>query len=156
MSKLLLSILFVLLSTTLFSQQDSAKIMVAPPVSIHDSSSFAIFNLSIKNDSGTCISLKHCSNVKIFNCELGSSKNEGIRLEDCKNVDIGNCLLYNNSTCIYVIRSAEIRIRHTQFLNVHGPYPRGQFIQFNSVFGAGNMIEDNSGKISRSCQTLKI
>jgi parallel beta-helix repeat protein len=146
MIKLLSSILFLLLSSSLLSQMDLQKTKSLSPLSFSDSSSFVICNLKIRNDSGICVSLKNCRNIKIYNCDLGPSIKEGIHIEDCEDIVIENCFFSNNSSCIYVIRSTKIQIRGNQFLNVHGPYPRGQFVQFNSVFGSDNIIENNKGE----------
>ncbi|WEK36373.1 MAG: T9SS type A sorting domain-containing protein [Candidatus Pseudobacter hemicellulosilyticus] len=102
-----------------------------------------IFNESSLNHSGNCITLMNCNNVRIENCVIGPSAGEGIRLINCTNVIITNCYFMDNRTGILVEGGTGIKILNNQFLNIHGPFPRGQCVQFLEVNGAGNEISDN-------------
>ncbi|MGH9630264.1 MAG: NPCBM/NEW2 domain-containing protein, partial [Bryobacteraceae bacterium] len=47
---------------------------------------------------------------------------------------------------VYAMDSSSIKVDHNSFLNVQGPGPRGQFVQFNRVNGKNNRITCNTGK----------
>jgi hypothetical protein len=45
-----------------------------------------------------------------------------------------------------VLDSERIEVLHNRFYEAQGPLPRGQFVQFNKVFGSGNRIAFNHGE----------
>lgn len=101
-----------------------------------------INNLS-NNPNSTCIYLFDCNNVRIENCVLGPSIQEAIHLINCTNVTITNCYFMDNRTGVLVAGGSGIKVLNNQFLNAHGPFPRGQCVQFMEVTGAGNEISYN-------------
>lgn len=106
---------------------------------------FTIAHLNISGGSNACITLVNCYNVRIFQNKLYNSTDVGIRLCNCKNVHIFNNYFTNLSTGVYAERSdgGGIQVDHNQLLNMQGPYPRGQFVQFNQINGPGNLISYN-------------
>ncbi|MBD0260151.1 MAG: right-handed parallel beta-helix repeat-containing protein [Cytophagales bacterium] len=96
-------------------------------------SNITISGLRITNASGPCIILNNCSNVRIENCILGPSLDEGVRIYGSTNVTITNCSFESNSSGVYALQSTGIRVNYNQFSNVQGPFPRGQFVQFDKV-----------------------
>jgi parallel beta-helix repeat protein len=100
---------------------------------------------SIAGDSKACITLINCYNIKITENKLYRSADVGIRLYNCKNVRISHNYFSNLSTGVYAEKTNEggIKVDHNWFLNMQGPYPRGQFAQFNNINGPGNVIADN-------------
>lgn len=108
----------------------------------------SITGLRIDGGGGNSISLTNCVNVTITNCILGPSGGYGIYLKNCTNVTITNCSFEHNYTGVYAENCTGIKVNNNQFTNVVGGYPRGQYVQFNTVTGAGNEIKDNVGDIA--------
>jgi parallel beta-helix repeat protein len=111
---------------------------------VHDTT---ISGLSIAGGNVAAITLNHCYNVHITGNKLYNSTDVGIHLYQCYNVTIDNNYFTNVSTGVYVqgvgITTGGIVINQNQFLNMMGPLPRGQFVQFNNVTGPGCSISNN-------------
>ena len=107
-----------------------------------------ISGLSIKGGTVPSISLTNCYNVHITQNSLGNSTTVGIYLFNCYNITIDYNYITNASTGIYVVNTIQggVVIQNNQFYNMQGPYPRGQFVQFNTVSGAGNAVINNIGE----------
>lgn len=91
-------------------------------------------NLNCSSQSGNNLVLNSCTNVTIRNCYFGSSCGLGIAISSSTNVTIENCFFANNKSGIYVDGSSQdIVIQDNQSINPCGPFPRGQFVQFNGV-----------------------
>jgi hypothetical protein len=127
---------------------------------------------AVDADSGVeaCIVLDHCTNITISSCKFLDVPCEGIRLRQCHNVRIlGNwfrgvgrekprlaidCYLSTDVRILrnriqrvesgaYILESTRIMFASNYVEDVLGPMPRGQMIQFDKVFGEGNVICDN-------------
>lgn len=103
-------------------------------------------NLDAALQSGDNLHLYGCNNVVIRNCYFGTSFGEAISMEHVNNIIIENCFFANNRTGVYALESSGIKIRNNQFINVHGPFPRGQYVQFNKCLGEGNEVVNNVGE----------
>jgi hypothetical protein len=99
--------------------------------------------LEISNPDGYCIKLTNCSDIVIQYCKLGPSKNEGIYLYNCKNITVSYCSMEDISTGVSAVESRGIKVIYNDVKNVKGPYPRGQMVQFDAVYGNGNSISFN-------------
>ena len=110
---------------------------------LHDAT---ISGLRINTSSTSCIVLRDCYNVTISNCILGPSHDYGVYLYNCHNITIVNCSFMNNYGGVYAESCTGIRVDNNQFANVRGGFPRGQYVQFNGVTGAGNEIKNNVGE----------
>jgi len=130
-----------------------------------------ISGVSITSTDGPCITVTgNSENVRIENSELGPCAG-GILVEGARNVDIDNVYIRDAGTTgngidvtfsegviirnsrmervrsgVYALRSTGVRVENNSFLNVQGPLPRGQYIQFNHVYGRGNVIFCNRGE----------
>jgi parallel beta-helix repeat protein len=95
-----------------------------------------------------CITLTNCYNITINNCKLYNSTDVGIHEYKCYNVTVENSYFTNVASGVYAEQTTNggIVVINDQFLNMVGPYPRGQFIQFNNVNGAGNSVTNNKGE----------
>jgi hypothetical protein len=111
---------------------------------VHDTT---IVGLSIAGGNTAAITLNHCYNVHIIGNKLCNSTDVGIHLYQCYNITIDHNYFTNVSTGVYVqgqgITAGGIVVNNNQFLNMMGPLPRGQFVQFNNVTGPGCSISDN-------------
>lgn len=116
------------------------------PQTYTNRSGIVIENLSFAS-SGTILTFMNCTNVTIRNCYFGPSASLGMYIQGGSNFTIEKNLFANNATHIYVQQSTGgIKIIENQFVNTKGPFIRGQVIQFNTVTGAGNLIEWNRGE----------
>jgi len=100
---------------------------------------------SIKGGMVPCITLNNCYNITITANKLYNSSDVGIYLCHCKNITVENNYITGVSTGVYVLQTTAggIVVDRNQFLNMLGPFPRGQFVQFNNVSGPNNSIERN-------------
>lgn len=95
-----------------------------------------------------CINLTNCSNIHIIGNTFSNCTNVGVHLYKCKNVLIEDNFFTKVSSGVYAEQVSEggIKVISNQFLNMIGPFPRGQFIQFNNVSGPGCLISHNKGE----------
>jgi parallel beta-helix repeat protein len=100
---------------------------------------------AISGGSTAAIYLFNCSNIHITQNKLYNSTDVGIHLVNCKNITIDYNYFTNVSTGVYAeqIAGGGIIVNNNQFLDMKGPFPRGQFVQFNKVSGANNSISYN-------------
>jgi hypothetical protein len=123
----------------------SQKKTVSPYV-IDGKSNMTISNIKITSTDQNCLTINNCNNIVIQYSEFGDSKKIGINIFNCKNITINDCFFYYVGTGVYVQKSSGIKITNSKFLNMQGPFPRGQYVQFNQVSGAGNSISNNVGE----------
>lgn len=115
------------------------------PINLNGAHDITISGYSIRGGSVPAITLSNCYNVHITQNSLGNSSDVGINLYHCYNITVDYNYVTNVSTGVYVDHptGGGIVVNNNQFLNMNGPFPRGQFVQFNTVNGAGNQIEYN-------------
>ena len=118
---------------------------VAVPTTYNNKSNITLSGLVINcnNASKIGLQLQNCTNVHITNCKIYNSLTYGIELYNCKNVTIDNCFITNVMAGVYVLKSSTIKVSYNQFLNMNGPFPSGNFIQFDNVTGSGNQMNYN-------------
>jgi hypothetical protein len=91
---------------------------------------------------GTGVQVSGANHVTIENCEIidtsppsgnlqGTSENNNINVESSPNLTVHNVTLRDGSTGIYLLNSPDANISHVDGYDFHGPYPRGQFVQFD-------------------------
>ncbi|MGZ8558055.1 MAG: right-handed parallel beta-helix repeat-containing protein [Chitinophagaceae bacterium] len=106
-----------------------------------------IENLQFTNPSGNNLVFNNCTNIVIRNCFFGDSFLEAISISGGNKITIENNLFANNMNGVYALKTTGgIVIRNNQFVNIKGREPRGQYIQFDSCFGEGNIIDNNKGE----------
>jgi hypothetical protein len=109
----------------------------------------AAINLSNKSNiviSGLAVPgivLNHCTNVVIKNCKIGPSATFGIELYQCTSITGDSCVISNVITGVYAVVSQTIVVSNCQAKNMQGPYPHGQFVQYDNVSGGGNRVINN-------------
>jgi parallel beta-helix repeat protein len=92
------------------------------------------------------IKIANSSNITIRNCFFNKGVAEAINIYMGTNVRIENCLFNAVTTGVNASTSTGVKVLNNQFVNVKGPMPKGQFVQFNAVTGAGNEIIGNKGE----------
>ncbi len=106
-----------------------------------------IVGKTISGVKEACITLTNCTNIRIKTCRFLNGNNRGIYLYNCHNITIENCLFSNLVTGVLADHcGGGIVVEHNQFLNMNGPMPGGQYVQFNTVNGAGLSISYNKGE----------
>ncbi|HTK20284.1 MAG TPA: right-handed parallel beta-helix repeat-containing protein [Mucilaginibacter sp.] len=115
------------------------------PISLSNQSNITISGDSINvGNSGTVgIKLNNCNNVHITKCKVMNSTNDGIQLNNCTNVTIDSCFVTNVRAGVNAMQCTTVKVVNNQFLNMNGPFPSGNFVQFNNVNGGGNQISYN-------------
>jgi hypothetical protein len=126
---------------------DYLSLPQATPTTYKNVSNLVIENVQFTNPTGNDLVLVNCTNIIIRNCYFGASKEEAISIEKGSQITIEKNLFANNKSCVYSYNTTGgIVIRDNQFINVKGPHPRAQYVQFNSCTGDGNAIENNKGE----------
>jgi len=137
-------------STTATPVTSASPINYTPSgvISLDGSHDITISGKSINGGPVPAISLSNCYNVHITQNKLGNSTDVGIKLFNCKNITIDYNYITNVSGGVYVVQSSQggIIVNNNQFLNMNGPSPRGQFVQFDNVSGPNNSISYNKGE----------
>lgn len=115
------------------------------PISLSNQNNITISGDSINagNSSTVGIKLNNCTNVHITKCKVMNSTNDGIQLNNCTNVIIDSCFVTNVRAGVNASYSTTVKVNNNQFLNMNGPYPSGNFVQFNNVNGGGCQISYN-------------
>jgi parallel beta-helix repeat protein len=109
---------------------------------VHD---ITISKKSIAGGNAPCITLYNCYNITIIGNKLHNSADVGVYLRQCHNIVITDNFIVKVSTGVYAdhCHGGGIQVNGNQFLNMGGPMPRGQCVQFNNVDGANNAINSN-------------
>ena len=104
--------------------------------------------LHITNPNGVCITLTNVSDVTIEDSEIGPCSTEGINAFGSSALTIQRNYIHDASTAVEIVSTTGggIVVEHNYFLNVQGPYPRGEYVQFDTVSGAGNAVRCNVGE----------
>lgn len=115
-------------------------------ISLSNAHDITISGKSIAGGGAACITLNNCYNITITGNRLCNSTDVGIHLLQCHNITVTNNYITNVSSGVYADHcpAGYIKVNSNQFLNMVGPMPRGQFIQFDNVDGAGNSINSNA------------
>ena len=129
--------------TSFTSKSLAVTYSTSSAVSYSGKSNFTISGLSITG--GTyCLYLNNCSNVTITDCRfLNATKYEVYMTGNCKNITMKYCYVTGGVSGVHVENSSGIKIIANQFLNMKGPFPGGNFVQFVNVSGGGNQINNN-------------
>jgi len=124
----------------------SVGFRISRPLMFSDIHNKTISSLIIMGGNVPPITLKNCSHIRITGNKLYNSTQVGIHLYRCKDIIIDHNYISNVSTGVYVQQTngGGIVITDNQFLNITGPLPRGQFVQFNNVNGPGCLIANNT------------
>ncbi|UKT64890.1 right-handed parallel beta-helix repeat-containing protein [Pedobacter mucosus] len=130
-----------------YSETVEASYASSPSIDLYDKHDITISGKSLTGGSAPVIKLNNCSNIRIIGNRLSNSSDVGIYLYNCKNITIEDNFFTNVSTGVYADHTqGGIVVNGNQFLNMQGPFPRGQFVQFNNVKGAGSSISNNRGE----------
>lgn len=118
---------------------------VSKTIRLRNVHNITIQGLSIAGNAEAAITLDNCSNIRITGNKLYHCAAPGIHLNQCSNIVIDHNYITDVSTAVYVQRIdyGGIVIKNNEFLNMQGPLPRGQFVQFDHVNGADCFISDN-------------
>jgi hypothetical protein len=145
------------------------------PLVISGQSNQVYNNLKISSTTGSCILIVNSTNITIQNSEVGpctapngalssgigvfqsnSVSIQAVNIHDTQEVGIAvtggqgfaltQSSITRSSGGVYANTTTGVKIDHNQFLNMIGPRPRGQFVQFDKVTGSGNSISCNVGQ----------
>ncbi|MCO5948026.1 right-handed parallel beta-helix repeat-containing protein [Mucilaginibacter flavidus] len=114
-------------------------------INIDGAHNITISGKTIIGGSAPAITLTNCHDIHITQNSLSNSTNVGIYLYHCYNITVDYNYIANVSTGVYVDHptGGGTVVNNNQMLNMVGPFPRGQFVQFNTVKGDGNQIKYN-------------
>ncbi|HEU5276432.1 MAG TPA: right-handed parallel beta-helix repeat-containing protein [Xanthobacteraceae bacterium] len=91
---------------------------------------------------GNGVSISDASHVTIENCEIidtappsginqGTNENDDIVAQNAPNLTVQDTTVRDGSTGLYLLDSPGATISHVDGYDFHGPFPRGQFVQFD-------------------------
>ena len=133
--------------TTTGTSSTSTSIVykASAPISLNNQSNITISGDSINVGNGGTVGIKlnNCTNVHITKCKVMNSTNDGIQLNNCTNVTIDSCFVTNVRAGVNAMQCTTVKVNNNQFLNMNGPFPSGNFVQFNNVNGGGCQIAYN-------------
>lgn len=122
---------------------------LSPPIIVSGKENIVIENLRFESSPSVALYIGNSSNITIRNCFFNKSASELIVVEGSKNITIEKCL-FNGATCgVYATSSQSVKVNNNQFVNMRmrvDGSSRGQFVQFNTVIGAGNEVMNNKGE----------
>jgi len=152
-------ILFIFLLIPFIAKSQTVVPFCGPFTSHAPISMTGVNNVTISGDSilvGTSASgiyLTNCHDVTITKCHILNGSNStpnlnyngiAIVLYNCYNITVDSCYINNVVSCVYAQNcTGGIVVQNNRMQNVVGPYPRGQFVQFNNVSGGGNRVLNN-------------
>jgi parallel beta-helix repeat protein len=140
--------MLILGSTMVAAAISHTRYAPAEPLSYYNIHGITISGKSFEGSDEAGITLNNCSDVIIRDNLFSGIRNVGIYLYHCKNITIEHNSFTRVSSGVYADHDQEggIKVEHNEFLNMEGPYPRGQFVQFNNVAGPENSISYNKGE----------
>jgi parallel beta-helix repeat protein len=135
-------------STTAGKIKSRAKFTPSKPLNLKGKHDTVISGLIIKGGKERDIVLINCHNVHITHNQLINSAQEAIYLYDCYNITIDRNYFSSVSTGVEAVstKGGGIVVNNNQFFNMIGPFPRGQFVQFDNVSGPNCSISYNKGE----------
>ena len=133
------------ITTGTSSTSTSIVYKASAPISLSNQSNVTISgdSINVGNGGTVGIMLNNCTNIHITKCKVMNSANDGIQLNNCTNVTIDSCFVTNVRAGVNAKFSTTVKVNNNQFLNMNGPYPSGNFVQFNNVNGGGCQIKYN-------------
>jgi hypothetical protein len=120
-------------------------ITTSAPINQNGKKNLVYTNLRIdcNNTANNGMTFINCTNIKIKNCIIYNSSGKGIVFSGCTNVQVDSCFVTDVNSGVYASLSTGVKVNSNQFLQMRGPYPGGNFIQFSKVYGGGNQIIRN-------------
>jgi hypothetical protein len=116
-----------------------------PCLSIKERVDVTIENVRIGPCSGHGIDVFASRNIVIRNVVIEHTGGSGIFILNSENVTVERNTIADNITNVSAQSSQGVVVRCNRLRNPRGPIPRGQFVQFDKVYGAGNVISCNAG-----------
>ncbi|MEM1110035.1 MAG: right-handed parallel beta-helix repeat-containing protein [Planctomycetota bacterium] len=83
--------------------------------------------------------------LRVANSHIHDSPNNAVSLDACDDVLVQGNRFESTASGVYAHRSTHLRVVGNLCLDVRGPFPRGQLVQFDKVTGPGNLILGNVG-----------
>lgn len=122
-------------------------VTASSPLVIDNKSDIVISNVQISNPNGHCITIRNSTNITIKDSVIGPCGESGIQISDSRAVQVVGNYIERTVKAIGAVRSTEIVIDFNYGKNNVGPFPHGQFVQFDNVYGRGNKIRCNASDV---------
>jgi parallel beta-helix repeat protein len=108
------------------------------------SSNVTINNVTIHDTDDSGVNVFYGSGYAVTNSKITNAKGQAIKFQAASNITISNNMISNSLSGIYVSSGSNINVKGNNITHIHGK-PRANFVQFNTVTGAGNSIQCNTG-----------
>lgn len=118
---------------------------VSGAVALKSNTNYSGLIISINSATQAAMSGNGLTNINITNCKIINPTGFGINLTNCSKITVTNCFFNNVGFGFYCNGGSTINISNNQFLNINGVNTSslGHAIQFNSITGSGNRINNN-------------
>ena len=118
---------------------------LAAPIAYVGKSNITINGDSINGGALPCISLIRCTNIHITHCKLVNSTGYGVFINGCTNILVDSSYIANVRSGVLAedCPNGQIRVQYNQMLNMQGPFPHADFIQYGHIEGPNNRIIGN-------------
>lgn len=130
------------------------NVTVSQPIVIDGKSNIILSGLQISNPLGDCIQIRNSTNIIIQNNVIGSCAGTGIKIVDSSSISVIGNYIENSYKAIGAVRSVGVVIDFNYGKNTAGPYPDGEFVQFDNVYGAGNRVRCNTSDVQGPDPTI--
>ena len=120
----------------------------AASVEIDGQNGVTIDGASYTSNREDCLLVSNSTNIVIKNSRFVNCYGVGIAVVNSINVKITSNYFENLNAGVYGVDSSSIQVTENKFKNVNKDLrdpARGQFVQFNRVSGAENLIQHNTG-----------
>ena len=141
---------FLIIPLLLLSFHSNAQTAYCGPFTPHSNISESGHSFeTIRGDSINCTStygiyLFNCHDIHITKCKFAGSAHVGIYILGGYNITIDSCFFSGTASGLYAqLCTGGIVFQNNHALNMQGPLPRGQMVQYSSCTGAGNVISHN-------------
>jgi hypothetical protein len=135
--------------TALQSDTTLSRVKVSNPsgscITISHATSLSLVDSTIGPCAGHGIAIDSSARISITDTSIRETNGNGVSVNKSREVNIVNNFFAHNATSVYAHQSQGVAVRSNFMSNVQGPKPRGQYIQYDKVFGAGNAIYCNTG-----------
>ena len=113
-------------------------------ITISNVSKLRIVNSTIGPCAGHGIYIRSSSSVSVLRSSIHDTRNNGISIGRGRDINIHGNSIQGSASAIYAHQSSSVVVEGNLLSRVLGPWPRGQFIQFDKVSGIGNLISCNT------------
>jgi len=113
---------------------------VSGPIVVESERGVTLEGMSISNPDGACVRIEGSSQVTIENSEIGPCGGKAIEIVNSVSVSLDRLTIHDSTSGVYALNSQTVSVTNSSFEDAGR-----NFVQFDKVTGAGNVVAGNSG-----------